>query len=305
MISKDSGLGVAVWSTNLSLPVTSLQDWAEKVEAEMVAAKRDGASVFLMPEYASEQWLHIAEKKIWPVEQIGWMASQVKDALPLLSELSRKHDMLLVSGSFPCEAPSQTPPFTNRAHSFFPDGRIITQDKLCLTPKEKNPEGWNLSCGSSVASFMWQDFRIAVIICLDIELPALSAKLAQEDIDLILVPSMTKTLAGYHRVFDCAKARAVELQAAIGVCGAIGHGPARNPNISGCSFFLPCEEELGSTGVLASTEPVRKVEGAGPMLVKTLPLGLIRALRHGTSGATGSEVWPGAWTGEHVKVKKY
>lgn len=230
-------INVAVWSVNLSYPVASMQDWISLVDAQMTQAAQDDTSVFLMPEYAAEQWMHIEGRKIHPTNQIQWMADHVEEALPLLQQLSRKHGMVLISGSFPCHAPAQTSAFVNRAHIFFPDRDIITQEKLCLTPKEKNPDGWNLSCGSSVSIFDWKDCRIAAIICLDIELPALSARLARENIDLVLVPSMTKTLAGYHRVFDCAKARAVELQAAIAVCGAIGHAPARNPNISGCSFF--------------------------------------------------------------------
>lgn len=98
---------------------------------------------------------------------------------------------------------------------------MLTQDKLCLTPFEKDPEDWNLSPGSELRIFKLNGYRIVVLICLDIEMPALSAKLASFDIDLILVPSMTLKPAGYHRVFGCAKARAVELLAAVAAVGVI------------------------------------------------------------------------------------
>ena len=35
----------------------------------------------------------------------------------------------------------------NRAWLLLPDGRRIAQDKLCLTPVERNPAGWNLTTG--------------------------------------------------------------------------------------------------------------------------------------------------------------
>ena len=287
---KDDNLNVALWATNLSRPVSSMQGWADLVEKHIQQAKEKKASVLLMPEYAAEQWMHFAKEPLTPTTQIAWMAAQVDQALPLLQKLSHKHDILLAAGTFPCASRTSEPPFVNRAHVFFPNGDILMQDKLCLTPKEKNPQGWNLSTGDRVTLFTWHGWKIALLVCLDIELPALSAKLSGEGIDLVLVPSMTKKLAGYHRVFDCAKARAIELQAAIGVCGVIGGGPNREKNISGASFFLPCEEQFGHTGILAHMPPGYETPDAGPLLISELPLGRIRALRQ-----SGAEVWPGAF----------
>ncbi len=296
-MSHSDTLTVALWSTNLSHPVSSMKDWADLVESQVIAAKAKKASVFLMPEYASEQWMHFSGQTLAPTEQIAWMAGHVDEALPLLKDIAKKHDILLVSGTFPCHQPGAHPPFANRSHAFFPNGDIHTQNKLCLTPKEKNLDGWHLSTGSELRTFHYLGWKIAVFICLDIELPALAAKAAAEHIDLILVPSMTKKLAGYHRVYDCAKARAIELQAAIGVCGTIGASPGRDPNLSGAAFYIPCEEKFGHTGTLASLPPVHGVEGTGLLLVEELPLGEIRKLRLG-----GAEVWPGAWSADEISV---
>lgn len=292
-------LGVALWSTNLSFPVSSMQNWIDHVEAQIASATQQGARVFLMPEYVSEQWMHFAGKTLKPTEQIAWMARQVEKALPPLQALSKKYDMLVVAGSVPYPFPDAEPPFQNRSHIFFPDGKMLTQNKLCLTPKEKNKEGWCLSPGHTATVFSWQGWKIAVCICLDIELPALSTLLSGEEIDLILVPSMTKKTAGYHRVFTCAKARAVELQAAVGVCGAIGHHPSREKNISGASFFLPCEERLSANGILAQIAPTFVTDGAGPLLVAALPLGEIRHIRQHEA-----EVWPGAFSADHLKISR-
>ncbi|MEX2409056.1 MAG: nitrilase, partial [Rhodovibrionaceae bacterium] len=118
------------------------------------------------------------------------------------------------------------------------------------------------------------------------------------------VPSMTSKLAGYSRVFGCAKSRAVELQTAVLTVGTIGAASMNKPretNISGASVFVPCEEALGHRGIAGEEIPPRDaVEGPGPMLIaKDLPVGLIRELRAGAA-----EVWPGAWTADHVRIKR-
>jgi len=149
----------------------------------------------------------------------------------------------------------------------------------------------------------WRGLKIAVLICLDIEMPALSCRLAPLDIDLLLVPSMTVTPSGYHRVFSCAKARAVELMTIIGVCGTTGTAinTTQNPtNYSGCSVYTPCEPQLGHSGLFAHAEPTFDDGGDGAMLVaKDVPVGLVRTLRNGDA-----EVWPGGWSADHIVINK-
>ena len=290
---------VALWAMNLGSPVTSLEGWAALVETQVVAAKAQGASVLLMPEYSAAHWLHFIPRKLSGPEQLARMAAYSAEAISLMSALAVKHGILLVSGSFPVQRPELDPPLSNRAHIHFPDGHVIVQDKLCLTPFEKDPKDWNLSPGTTLTTFEWQGYRMAVVICLDIELPALSARLADTNIDLILVPSMTSKLAGYYRVFSCAKARAVELMTAVAVVGDIAGAPDCEQQISGASFFLPAEEKFGHTGTLASIDPSYTAKDAGPLLVCELPLEAIRAMRSGGKG----EVWPGAWKADHVVIK--
>ena len=291
---------VAAWAMNLASPVASLEEWVSLVERQLVAAKAEGAAVFLMPEYSAAHWLHLIPRGLPGPEQLARLSAYAPEAVRLMSALAAKYNLLLVSGTFPVCRPELDPPLTNRAHIHFPDGRVLTQDKLCLTPFEKDPQDWNLSPGDKLVVFEWQGYRMAVIICLDIELPALSARIAALDIDLLLVPSMTVKLAGYHRVFTCARARAVELMAAVAAVGTIAGAPKCEQEIGGASFFLPAEEQFGSTGVLAEIAPSYTAEGAGPLLIRDLPLAEIRALRRGGK----AEVWPGAWKADGVSVNE-
>ncbi|MGF1608063.1 MAG: nitrilase-related carbon-nitrogen hydrolase [Kiloniellales bacterium] len=300
-------LTVALWATNLAQPLNGIEAWAARVDERMAEAKAEGADILVMPEYAAEQWLSFAPESLAPAEEISWLAAQAPAALEAIRPLARKHDTALLAGTMPVgiaredDNESDAPPFVNRAHLFLPDGRLIVQDKLCLTPGERDPKAWNLSTGDRVEIVEWRGLRLASLICLDVELPALASLLAPHGLDLLLVPSMTEKLSGYSRVFSCAKARAVELQAIVCAVGCIGKAAASKPrlsNTSGAAAYLPCEEVLGHSGVAAELPPSDQAEGAGPMLIaRDLPVAEVRALRAGRA-----EVWPGAWSAAHVTV---
>jgi hypothetical protein len=131
-------------------------------------------------------------------------------------------------------------------------------------------------------------------------MPGVAQMLVDRDIDLVLVPSMTGHLSGYHRVFDCAKARAVELFAIVGAVGCIGQVGTGgvDGNCSGAAFFAPCETAFGATGLIDRTGPFTEVVGPGPLLVSTLPVGELRRARQ-----AGAEVWQGRFDTAHLVVE--
>ncbi len=292
---------LALWAANLEPPLNGVDAWATGIEAKMKEAKADGARLLVTPEYHCQQWLSFAPDGIQPHEEIPWLASQGPAALEAVRPLARRYGLGLLAGTMP--VPNQAGGFLNRAHLFLPDGREIVQDKLCLTPAERDPAAWYLETGDEIAVIEWEGLRFATLICLDIELPALAARLAPLDLDLILVPSMTSKLSGFHRVFGCARARAIELMTTVCAVGAIGvpeRLARRESNTSAAAAFLPCEEVLGSTGVPAALSPTRRTTGAGPMLIASdLPIGLVRSLRRGQA-----EVWPGAWHADAVTIRE-
>jgi predicted amidohydrolase len=251
-----------------------------------------------MPEYACEAWLSFKPEGLAPNREIAWMAEQAPAALDLLRPLPARHDIALLAGSAPWPYAEG---FSNRAWLLLPDGRAVPQDKLSLTPGEQDPATWDLLPGKELHVVEWQGLKIVTLICLDVEMPALSQKLAPLNPDLILVPSMTGKLSGYSRVFGCAKARAVELLCAVGACGTIGRAPGstQNPtNVSGCALFLPCEPSLGMTGVMEAVAPLGEHDGDGPLLIaRDIPFAEIRRLRD-----AGAEVWPGAWRADHIEL---
>ena len=301
--------GVALWAANLAHPVNGLDGWLSLVDDLMRDAKAQGASLFVMPEYASAHWLAQAPKSLKPTEIVGWMADEGTRALPKLQALAVKHDLAVVAGSMPIRRapgprPVDGPDFLNRSWILLPDGKggleTLSHDKLVLTPAEQDPQGWSLAKGRHLRVATWRGLRFVVLICLDIEMPGVAQMLIDRDIDLVLVPSMTGQLSGYHRVFDCAKARAVELFAVVGTVGCIGQAGIGgiDGNCSGAAFFVPCEAAFGATGLIDRLGPFTEVEGSGPLLVSILPVGELRRARR-----AGAEVWQGRFDTDHLVVE--
>ena len=173
----------------------------------------------MLPEYACEPWLWFAPRPLSRPAELEWLAARAAEALPRLAELPGRHDVALLAGAMPVSTGTA---YRNRAHLLLPDGRVVVQDKLCLLPLERNPQGYWLEPGSVVRIVTWRGLRIAIAVCLDVELPALAVLLADRELDLLLVPSMTERAAGYARVAGCAKARAIELMTTVCVAGCLG-----------------------------------------------------------------------------------
>lgn len=135
--------------------------------------------------------------------------------LPQMTERLTMPGKAVVLGSVPY-ADEDTHRLFNRVPILI-EGNLSYQDKLHLTPWEKD-----FSPGGILYLWEFQGFRIAVVICLDIEIPEISARLRGDGVDLILCPSATGTMLGVERVDRCASARAVELGCHVAVAHLTG-----------------------------------------------------------------------------------
>lgn len=288
---------IALWSFNLGRAPQSIEAFATCIEEGMKRASAGGARLLVLPEYLIECCLAFKPEGLPPENEMSFLARTGAGLLPLLEGLPEKHGISVLIGTMPVETASG---ITNTAVLLTADGREIRQDKLCLTPFEESPDTWHLVPGSELRVFELDGLKVAILICLDVEMPALSCLLSRHDPDLLIVPSMTEKLSGYHRVFGCAKARAVELLCGVAVCGVVGRseGTTQNEtNVSGAALYLPCEEEFGFSGVADEIGATGGEAGEEPFLITHLPLGQLRDLKRGNA-----EVWPGAWTADHVSV---
>jgi predicted amidohydrolase len=282
-------LTVALWVANLAAGWREPGAFLEAAERQMARARAAGAELLLMPEHLGEAWLAWAPEGLAEREEIAWIAAEAEALLPALRAAARRHGLALLAGTVPVRiGPGR---YRNRAHLQLPEGPLHVQDKLTLTPDERDPAAWTLEPGDRLRIRAWRGLEIAILICLDVEQPGLAARLRADPPDLLLVPTDTAAASGHARVMACARARAVELGCAVAVVGGVGSvpRPPARPNVSGAAVLVPCETGLGSTGVWAELGPLAATTGDGPLLVaRDVPVGALRRLRAG-----GAEVWPG------------
>ena len=116
-------------------------------------------------------------------------------------------------------------------------------------------EVWDVIGGNNLQVFDTALGRIGILICYDSEFPLLGRALSE--CDVIAVPSVTETLAGYWRVRIGAMARALENQcitAMSSVVGAAGWSEALGTSYGAGGIFCPPDTGFPATGVVAVGE---------------------------------------------------
>lgn len=206
-------------------PAASAVDFAHRIISTVENSWETGADLVLLPEF---MWLGLyPHLPIPPTEPLRDVAEHFwKELLPVLQERFSVPGKAVVLGTVPFVLPDSR--IRNRA-VIFADGQMLHQDKLHLTPWEND-----FTSGEELLLWQFAGFCVAVIICLDIEIPELSARLRDSGVDLILCPSATETILGVERVNRCASARSVELGCYVGVS-----------HLTGGSTYELIDENLG------------------------------------------------------------
>jgi predicted amidohydrolase len=248
----------------------------------------NGADVVVLPEFT---WVGL-EPLVTPptlprVAEVFW-----GELLPALKSLLIRPGKAVVLGTVPFwDAERQE--LRNRAPILI-EGRMLHQDKLHLTP-------WEVAFSPGTELRLWEfaGLRFAVVICLDIEMPEISALLRGAGVDVVLVPSATETILGVERVGRCASARAVELGCIVGVCHLTGSTPSDliDENVGRTAVYFPSqmafrdaprwnEGEISENGsrkqrLMLDPRPLQVMRRmpleTNPALLKTLPsFGLVR-----------------------------
>lgn len=228
--------------------VTKIERWVE----EAVGAK---ANILVFPEYASMELASLFGEAVYSSlsAQLHAMQSLHNDFVALYQGLAQQHQCLIQPGTLPLQQPGGE--YRNRAYLFMPDGRYDYQDKLQMTRFEN--EQWLIKSGSELKVFETDFGKIAINICYDSEFPLLARKQVEAGADLILVPSCTDTLAGYHRVRIGCQARALENQCYVVQASVVGNAPwseAVDVNIGAAAIYTPVDRGFPDNGILAIGE---------------------------------------------------
>jgi predicted amidohydrolase len=125
------------------------------------------------------------------------------------------------------------------------------QEKLIMTPFERD---WGISGGAALTVFTTALGRIGVAICYDSEFPLLVRALTAAGAEVVLIPSCTEFVSGYHRVRTAALARALENTCVTVLSPTVGEAPwspAVDHNAGAAGVYVPADRSFSDTGVLA------------------------------------------------------
>lgn len=235
-------------------PIEFLSAWGDfrdKVTRWVEDAAREGAQLLVFPEYFSIEITSIFGEEICrslPL-QLERLQRTLADFLALFRELAQTHHLHICAGSYPVEEDRR---YYNRAYLFWPNGHCDFQEKLQMTRFES--EKWGVSGGKGLKVFVTEFGKLAINVCYDSEFPLLARHQVEEGADLILVPSCTDTLAGFHRVKIGCQARALENQCYVVQSPTVGDCPwseAVDANVGVAAVYTPVDHGFPANGVLA------------------------------------------------------
>jgi len=225
-----------------------LTRWVESAVAE-------GARLLLFPEYFSMELVSLFSQDVQKSlpRQLAAIQGLLPDFMMLCMDLAETHAIYLVAGSFPVRQADDR--YLNRAFVFYPDGTSDFQDKLQMTRFEN--EQWAITAGDEIKTFDTELGRIAINICYDSEFPLIARKQVEAGAHLILVPSCTDTVAGYHRVRIGCQARALENQCYVVQSPTVGlaaWSEAVDVNVGAAAVYTPVDYGYPDNGILAIGE---------------------------------------------------
>ena len=236
-------------------PVEELADWAvytAKLKQWVRAAAKEGARLLIFPEYASMELVSLFDDEIRGDlrGQLEAMQGLHEKFLDLHAELARECEVYILAGSFPVRIPGGA--FRNRAYFFSPDGSMDYQDKMMMTRFEA--EDWLIEPGDQLRVFPTSMGTVGIAICYDSEFPLLARSQVESGAEILVVPSCTDTVHGYHRVRIGCQARALESQCYVvhsALVGEVDWSAAIDSNVGRAAVYSPVDKGFPEDGVVS------------------------------------------------------
>ena len=163
----------------------SLPEWQEKVAKWVADGAATGAELLVFPEYAAIEQAACFGPEVYGdlKATLHKVAEIAGERVAFHSELAAMHKVHILVGSGPVLKDDGR--FVNAAQLVTPSGVIGEQEKLVMTPFERD---WGISAGGPVRVFDTALGRIGIAICYDSEFPLLVRAMAEAGAELILVP---------------------------------------------------------------------------------------------------------------------
>jgi predicted amidohydrolase len=229
----------------------TLDEWHDKIALWVKNGAATGADLLVFPEYAAIEQAAAFGAEVYDDLQatLNKVAEIAAARIAFHAELAVAHRVHILVGSGPVLKSDGR--FVNAAQLVTPGGLIGEQEKLVMTPFERD---WGISAGGPVRVFETDIGTFGIAICYDSEFPLLVRAMAEAGADAVLVPSCTERVSGYHRVRTGCQARALENTIATVQSPTVGDAPwspAVDYNSGAAGVFVPPEYGVSDTGVIA------------------------------------------------------
>lgn len=231
-------------------------DFVGKLRVWVRTAAEQGAELLVFPEYAAMELASLAEEANARdlAKAAGAVNARIGDVDDLHASLAKEFGVHICAASAPLKRDDGG--MVNRARLFAPDGSRGSQDKLILTPFERDE--WGLAPGRGLAVFETALGGIGIPICYDAEFPLVARALVAVGAEILLVPSCTRTRAGWSRVRIAAAARALEGQCVVAQAVTLSDAAwlaAAGKGVGAAGIYLPPDGDFAEDGVLAAGKP--------------------------------------------------
>ena len=260
-------LGLVQWQMRL---YKNLDELMQQVEYFVDAVSGYRSDFALFPEFFNAplmaEYNHLSESDA--IRKLAEYTDEIKNRF---SELAITYNINIITGSMPEISDNH---LYNAGYLCKRDGGIERFEKLHITPDEAKV--WGLQGGRELKTFDTDCGKIGVLICYDIEFPELSRLLAQDEMDILVVPFLTDTQNGYSRVRNCAQARAIENECYVAIAGSVGNLPkVHNMDIQYAQsmVFTPCDFSFPTNGIKAEATPNTEM-----ILIADVDIGMLREL---------------------------
>jgi predicted amidohydrolase len=201
--------------------VPDFEAFARQVEAFVDVGDDYDADLVIFPELLSAQLISTLPPDFDPAESMRQVAERYTAEFDgLFRHLSGTYDRIIVAGTHPRMVEGA---LMNVAATFVPGHPPVLQPKLHLTPTERRV--WQFTSGHELHVVETDFGAFAVAICYDTQFPEIGRILAENGVQLLLVPYLTDDRRGWARVTTCSRARAMENQFFVVTAGMVGSLP--------------------------------------------------------------------------------
>lgn len=235
---------------------STISEWKKNIEIWIKNAAEQNAEILLFPEFASLELVSLLPPEIQ--KRPALFAESLQSFLPefttTFKELAIKYKLTIIAPSFPVK---ENKSVFNRVYVFGITGLSSYQDKLFLTNLDSNTLGI-VSPPKRIAIFKTTKCTFGIQICYDSEFSIGSKYLAQNGVEILLIPSCTETIHGANRIHLSARARALEQQFYTVVSQVVGNATwniALNKNFGYAAYYAVPDKYFTEDGILKSGEP--------------------------------------------------